>query len=239
MSTSSGCATSAASSSATSSTWRSRRTASKVFKALQEALGRDKAKTNVLRISELGLVEMTRKRVRESLGRILHEDCSYCAGEGFVKTVTTVVYDIFQELRREAPNLRDPTLVVNCNAEVARVLQGEEREELRHLMDRFNKSIQVRPQASYHREQFDLYARTVSGEDHRIATSKSTLRQQEGLGSPPERSEPARDGGGCRRAGPTARPQARAGGWPAPGRSRWRRREGRSREAPPLPPPNS
>jgi ribonuclease G len=169
----------------------------KVFKTLQEALGRDKAKTNVLRISELGLVEMTRKRVRESLGRVLHEDCSYCGGEGFVKTVTTVVYDIFRELRRESPNLREPTLVVNCNAEVARVLQGEEREELRHLMDRFNKSIQVRPQASYHREQFDLYARTVGGEDHRIATSKTALRQQEGLGAPPERSEPPpRDSGG-------------------------------------------
>ena len=54
----------------------------KVFKALQEALGRDKAKTNVLRISELGLVEMTRKRVRESIGRVLHEDCGYCDGPG-------------------------------------------------------------------------------------------------------------------------------------------------------------
>jgi Rne/Rng family ribonuclease len=168
----------------------------KVFKTLQEALGRDKAKTNVLRISELGLVEMTRKRVRESLGRILHEDCGYCAGQGYVKTVTTVVYDIFQEIRREAPNLRDPTLVVNASPEVARVLQGDEREELRHLMDRFNKSIQVRPQGTYHREQFDLYARTVSGEDHRIATSKSALRQQETLGAPLERHEPAQRGGG-------------------------------------------
>ena len=54
----------------------------KVFKSLQEALGRDKAKTNVLRISELGLVEMTRKRVRESIGRMLHEDCGYCGGAG-------------------------------------------------------------------------------------------------------------------------------------------------------------
>ncbi|MGO8969673.1 MAG: Rne/Rng family ribonuclease [Myxococcaceae bacterium] len=208
----------------------------KVFKTLQEALGRDKAKTNVLRISELGLVEMTRKRVRESLGRILHEDCSYCAGEGFVKTVTTVVYDIFQELRREAPNLRDPTLVVNCNAEVARVLQGEEREELRHLMDRFNKSIQVRPQTNYHREQFDLYARTATGEDHRIATSKTALRQQEGLGAPPERTEPApRDGGG--------------GGGGGRGRRRDRKRDrreggapqgGRGPAKPPVgPPPNS
>ena len=220
----------------------------KVFKTLQEALGRDKAKTNVLRISELGLVEMTRKRVRESLGRILHEDCSYCGGEGFVKTVTTVVYQIFQELRREAPNLRDPTLVVNCNADVARVLQGEEREELRHLMDRFNKSIQVRPQASYHREQFDLYARTVAGEDHRIATSKSTLRQQEGLGSPPERSEPTqRDGGGGGGGGGGGsggrgrrrdRKRGREGGQPQAGRGGGGEKAGPAK--PPLvPPPNS
>jgi ribonuclease G len=213
----------------------------KVFKTLQEALGRDKAKTNVLRISELGLVEMTRKRVRESLGRILHEDCSYCAGEGFVKTVTTVVYDIFQELRRESPNLRDPTLVVNCNTDVARVLQGEEREELRHLMDRFNKSIQVRPQASYHREQFDLYARTVSGEDRRIAASKSTLRQTEGLGSPPEKSEPApRDGGGGGggRGRRRDRKRGREGGQPQGARGPGSDKGGPAK--PPVgPPPNS
>ena len=210
----------------------------KVYKTLQESLGRDKAKTNVLRISELGLVEMTRKRVRESLGRVLHEDCGYCAGQGFVKTVTTVVYDIFREIRREAPNVRDPTLVVNCNSEVARVLQGEEREELRHLMDRFNKAIQVRAQGGYHREQFDLYARTASGEDHRVATSKSALRYQEGLGSPVERHEPPpREGGG-------------GGGGGGRGRRRDRRRDRReggssgSRGSPPPkppagPPPNS
>jgi Rne/Rng family ribonuclease len=215
----------------------------KVFKTLQEALGRDKAKTNVLRISELGLVEMTRKRVRESLGRILHEDCSYCAGEGAIKTVTTVVYDIFQELRREAPNLRDPTLVVNCNAEVARVLQTEEREELRHLMDRFNKSIQVRPQTSYHREQFDLYARTVAGEDHRIATSKSTLRQQEGLGAPPERSEQTpRDGGGGQggRGRRRDRKRGREGGPPQGGRTGAPPGDKSGPAKPPVgPPPNS
>jgi len=66
-------------------------------------------------------------------------------------------------------------------------------------MDRFNKSIQVRPLGNYHREQFDLYARTVGGEDHRVATSKSPLRHQEGLGTPPERHEPPpREGGGGR-----------------------------------------
>ena len=166
----------------------------KVFKGLQEALGRDKAKTNVLRISELGLVEMTRKRVRESIGRMLHEDCGYCGGQGFVKTATTVSYEIFREVRREAPNFKDPTLVVNCNVEVARLLQSEERQELRHLMDRYNKTIQVRPQTNYHREQYDLYGRSAHGEDHKVASSSSNLRAPEGVGLPMERSEPvARD----------------------------------------------
>jgi len=166
----------------------------KVFKGLQEALGRDKAKTNVLRISELGLVEMTRKRVRESIGRMLHEDCGYCSGQGFVKTATTVAYEIFREVRREAPNFKDPTLVVNCNVEVARLLQAEERQELRHLMDRYNKTIQVRPQPSYHREQYDLFGRSAHGEDHKVASSSSTLRAPEGVGLPAERGEPvARD----------------------------------------------
>jgi ribonuclease G len=148
----------------------------------------------VLRISELGLVEMTRKRVRESIGRMLHEDCGYCGGQGFVKTSTTVGYEIFREVRREAPNFKDPTLVVNCSVEVARLLQNEERDELRHLMDRYNKTIQVRQQTNYHREQYDLYGRSAHGEDHKVASSASTLRAPEGVGLPAERTEPvARD----------------------------------------------
>ncbi len=141
----------------------------KVFKSLHEALGRDKAKTNVLRISELGLVEMTRKRVRESIGRVLHENCGYCAGQGYVKTATTVAYEIFRELRRSAGAYKDPTMVVQVQTEVANVLQNEEREELRHLMDRFNKSIQVKVRSDYHREQYDIYARPVSGVEIKIA----------------------------------------------------------------------
>jgi Rne/Rng family ribonuclease len=132
----------------------------KVFKALQEALGRDKAKTNVLKISELGLVEMTRKRVRESLGRTLNEPCSYCDGRGHLKSKTTIAYEIFREIRREASNYKESVLVVNCHPEVARVLQVDERDELRYLMDRFNKSIHVRSQQSYHQEQFDIYGKS-------------------------------------------------------------------------------
>ncbi len=141
----------------------------KVFKALQESLGRDKAKTNVLRISELGLIEMTRKRVRESIGRVLHDECGYCGGHGFVKSASTVAYDIFRELRRSAPAYKDPTLVVQAQTEVADLLNGAERGELRHLMDRFNKSIQIRPRQDYHREQYDIYARPVSGVEIKVA----------------------------------------------------------------------
>jgi Rne/Rng family ribonuclease len=160
----------------------------KVFKTLQEALGRDKAKTNVLRISELGLVEMTRKRVRESIGRMLHEDCSYCDGKGYVKTVTTVCYEIFREIRREALAYKEPVLIVNCHQDVARVLQGEERQELRHLMDRYNKSIQVRAQQNYHREQFDIYGRPAQQSDRP-------------MGGPGQVGEPDRPWAGDRRPG--------------------------------------
>ncbi|HVP68996.1 MAG TPA: Rne/Rng family ribonuclease [Anaeromyxobacteraceae bacterium] len=131
----------------------------KVFKALQEALGRDKAKTNVLKISELGLVEMTRKRVRESITRMTTEPCSYCDGKGHIRSRVTVAYEIFREIRRDAPSFPEPVLVVNCHPEVARILQNAERDELRYLMDRFNKTIQVKAQAGYHQEQFDIYGR--------------------------------------------------------------------------------
>jgi ribonuclease G len=136
----------------------------KVFKALQEALGRDKAKTNVLKISELGLVEMTRKRVRESITRMTTEPCSYCDGKGHIRSRVTVAYEIFREIRRDAPSFPEPVLVVNCHPEVARIVQGSERDELRYLMDRFNKTIQVKSQSGYHQEQFDIYGRQERAE---------------------------------------------------------------------------
>ncbi|MHB8872749.1 MAG: Rne/Rng family ribonuclease, partial [Myxococcaceae bacterium] len=160
----------------------------KVFKTLQEALGRDKAKTNVLRISELGLIEMTRKRVRESIGRMLHEDCSYCDGQGFVKTTTTVCYEIFRELRRESPAYKDPNMVVNCSTDVAAMLQGDERLELRHLMDRYNKTIQIKAQANYHREQYDIYGRSLQGGEHKVASSAEVFE-------PANYGAPKRSGG--------------------------------------------
>jgi ribonuclease G len=92
------------------------------------------------------------------------EPCSYCDGKGHVRSKVTVAYEIFREIRRDAHSFGEPVLVVNCHPEVARILQGAERDELRYLMDRFNKTIQVRPQAGYHQEQFDIYGRADRGE---------------------------------------------------------------------------
>ncbi|MBS1150516.1 MAG: Cytoplasmic axial filament protein CafA, partial [Myxococcaceae bacterium] len=203
----------------------------KVFKSLQEALGRDKAKTNVLKISELGLVEMTRKRVRESIGRMLHEDCAYCDGQGFVKTATTVSYEIFRELRRSAGSYKDPTLVISCQAEVASLLLGEEKQELRHLMDRFNKSIQVRTQLDYHREQYDIYARVASGTEHKVASSVEQIEPQR-WGNPkrgPSENRLESRGGSDRGSGGD-RPAGGGGGGGADRGSRRDRDRGRGRD---------
>jgi len=82
-----------------------------------------------------------------------------------VKTATTVAYEIFRYIRREAATFKEPILVINCSADVARLLQGKERQELRHLMDRFNKSIQVKAQQNYHPEQFDVYGKALQSSE--------------------------------------------------------------------------
>src|SRR5438309_1660576 len=131
----------------------------KVFKTLQDALAADRAKTNVLKISDIGLVEMTRKRVRESIGRLTTEVCPTCDGRGHVRSKNTMAYDIMREIQRAAGKHREDQLVVSCHPEVAKLLQGPEREAMRLLMMKLNKSITVRPQPQYHVEQYDLHAK--------------------------------------------------------------------------------
>src|SRR6267378_1527128 len=174
----------------------------KVFKTLQEALGADRARTNVLKISDIGLVEMTRKRVRESITRLTTEICSTCDGRGHVRSKTTMAYDIMREVQRAAGKHREDQLVISCDPEVAKLLQGPEREAMRLLMMKLNKSITVRPQPQYHLEQYDLHAKW----------SRPELQQA-------QRGQGRRDGGrrdGNRGQPPTpqrpeqARPQAEA-----------------------------
>jgi len=130
----------------------------KVFQALIEALKKDKSKTNILKISELGLVEMTRKRTRESLGRILSERCFYCEGRGFLKSRSTICQDILREIQRDIRDLPGENILVNVHPNVANFIYDEARSEIEKLEKRFNKRIIVTGKSDYHLEQFDIYS---------------------------------------------------------------------------------
>ena len=131
-----------------------------VSKALEEALRTDRARTNVLRISELGLVEMTRKRVQEGLDRYLKEDCPTCSGTGVVRSRATICYDILREVQREAMRSAETTSIfVNTTPAVADLLYSERFEDLDALEKRVARTIVVRALAHYHPEQYEVYGR--------------------------------------------------------------------------------
>lgn len=132
----------------------------KVLAALSEALKKDRARSNVVKLSELGLVEMTRQRTRESLGRLLTETCWYCEGRGTLKSKRTVVYDIFRALERKAARFTEPVVVVHAHPEVVDVMYDEEALSLEGIERRSKKRILVRPRGSFHQEQFDIFGTT-------------------------------------------------------------------------------
>ncbi len=128
----------------------------RVDKALAEALRNDKARATAVRISELGLVEMTRKRTRESLGRTLFEPCFYCDGTGHTSSRLTVAYEILRQIRREKDELKGYTITVNAHPAVAETLKHEAREEVEEARRRYLRQIVVQSKPEYHLEQYDL-----------------------------------------------------------------------------------
>lgn len=130
----------------------------KVYKALLNALKADKAKTTAVRISELGLVEMTRKRTRESLGRMLYEPCFYCDGTGALKSKTTVCHEIFRQLRREKDSLPGYKITITAHPAVCDALEREEKAALAAAAERVQRRIELLSRKDYHLEQFDLTA---------------------------------------------------------------------------------
>lgn len=128
----------------------------KVFQALQEALKKDKSKTNILKISELGLVEMTRKRTRESLGRILSERCFYCDGRGYLKSRATICHEILREIQRDIRDLPGNNILVNVHPNVANFMYDEARMEIERLEKRYQKRIIINSKNDYHLEQFEI-----------------------------------------------------------------------------------
>jgi ribonuclease G len=131
----------------------------KVMRAFEEALKHDKAKANVTKISELGLVEMTRKRTRESLGRMLTESCPYCEGKGYIKSKTTVCYEILRLLRRDGNTFREDGVQVACNPEIADILVNVEGQYLEQLEKRLQKKIMIQAKKRFHLEKFEITGR--------------------------------------------------------------------------------
>jgi ribonuclease G len=128
----------------------------KVFNELLDALVKDRSKTHVLPISELGLVQMTRKRVRQPLHQILCEPCFYCDGQGTLMSRRSICYNIYREMIRQSKDLMGDRLTLRVNPEVADLFYGEEQCLVTDLEKRFNRQIVIYPNPTYHLEQFDV-----------------------------------------------------------------------------------
>ncbi|MEW5744816.1 MAG: Rne/Rng family ribonuclease [Nitrospirota bacterium] len=127
----------------------------KVFKAFVEAMKRDRAKNTIYTISELGIIQMTRKRVRESLGRVLCEQCPYCEGKGFIKSTRTVAYEIFRKLRKM--NLGSGTMaMIKAHPAVAELLSYEERQGIEEIEGAYGIQLIIKEDLRFHQENYEI-----------------------------------------------------------------------------------
>jgi len=128
----------------------------RVFMALREALEKDRAQTTVLKMSELGLIEMSRKRTRENINLLLTEPCFYCEGRGRLKSPTTVCYDIFRDLERETASGDGGKVYLLVNPEIERVLKEDERDSVVELEKKINRRIIIIGKEDFHLEQYEI-----------------------------------------------------------------------------------
>jgi ribonuclease G len=127
-----------------------------VLEELKKALDVDRARTNVNGFTSLGLVEMTRKRTRESLAHLLCETCEVCNGRGEHKTTQTICYEIMRELLRESKQFNAKEFKVIASSGVIDMLLDEESQSLANLSDFINKRVTLQADSQYAREVFDI-----------------------------------------------------------------------------------
>jgi Rne/Rng family ribonuclease len=135
-----------------------RKNRQKVFQALEQELRKDRSPSKAVQVSEFGLVIVTRKRVKQSLERMLTDPCPYCSGTGIVKSTATICFDILTEMRKVGPELNGQGVLLRVNPEIAKALREEEQSVLRDLERAVGRRIQIKPDASLHHEQFDVMA---------------------------------------------------------------------------------
>ncbi len=127
-----------------------------VLAEFRKQLQRDRVKTSAGGFSQLGLVEMTRKRTRESLAHMLCEPCAVCAGKGIVKTPRSVAYDIFREILREARQFNPREFRVVASPKVIELFLDEESQHLAGLSEFIGKPVSLQSETAMGQEQYDI-----------------------------------------------------------------------------------
>lgn len=128
----------------------------RVYRALEEELKKDRARPQILKISELGLIEMTRKRTRDTIVRALCDSCNHCEGKGFIKSKMTVAYEILRDIEREGIDREGNKLLVQAHPDVIDVLAIDERDTLDQLERRYRKTIYLQAVIDMHPELYEV-----------------------------------------------------------------------------------
>jgi ribonuclease G len=130
-----------------------------VFRGLKKALAEDKARTNVLEISELGLVEMTRKRVRQDLQSLFCAPCPSCRGSGVVRSSATLAAEMFRKAQATSAEAGGEEIVLRVHPEMAQYLEREEREGLELLQGMLGRKLSVQPVATLDQDEYEIISR--------------------------------------------------------------------------------
>ena len=130
----------------------------KVLQAIELELKKDRSPSKALQVQDFGLIIITRKRVKQSLERVMTEPCPYCSGTGTIKSTSTICYEILTEVKKISPDLNGYRLLLRVNPEIARALKEEERDVMRDLKSSIGKDVTIKPDFQLHHEQFDVMA---------------------------------------------------------------------------------
>jgi len=129
----------------------------KVMAQMNEAMKKDKSQTNILPLTELGLVQMTRKRIRRNLTRTLCEPCFYCNGDGHLLSGKSICHKIYRDLVTEAADIMGNRFTVKVHPEIAQLLHGREKHLISSLEKQFLKPIVIYPEPNYHIEEYHIF----------------------------------------------------------------------------------
>jgi ribonuclease G len=130
----------------------------KVLQAVELELKKDRSPSKALQVSDFGLIIITRKRVKQSLERVLTEPCPYCSGSGVIKSSSTICYEILSEVKKIGPDLNGHRLLLRVNPDIARALKEEENAVLKDLRQSLGKDVTIKADVQLHHEQFDVMA---------------------------------------------------------------------------------